>query len=274
MVDIEKILRKRKPTAKDTLDILINDVIAHQVKKLSRDKGTLPEDLDFIVDHTAIVQDDYSKVVLKLDEREFEKHQKNVKLYNLYFELIEDMERKHDQILAYLNCLTSSYDYDTIVMTQEIDTGTNLYTDQLQRYTAENIRAIKGYHCFVDALIRYTKNDLLEVTKVEVKTLNQAYKNYHTHISEDKDIYPGIYARYNGLRNEEYLSNIMLLSDNQKDTLTDMITDGLKGFETINSTDLLKANIYKNTFAFIRESESQEKIKQEHKQITDLDNIL
>ena len=269
MVDIEKILKKRKPTAKDTLNILLNDIIAKQINKTAKEKGTLSKDSDpLLMFYKVVLQEDYSKVVLKLDSREYEKHQKNVKLYNLYYELIEDMEKRHDQIIVYFNCLTASLDYDVLIATlgdtlPGKETGTGLYIKKLQQYIAENIRAIKGYICFVDALKQYTKNDLLEITKTEVTTINQAYKDYVSLTDSIAERHPDIYNRYTALLNDEYINGVMVLSEWQKDTITEQITDELKGLETPNGIDLLKTNIYKSSYIFIREGESQEKIKAE-----------
>ena len=265
--DIERILNKRKPTANDTLTLMLNDIIQNRITALADKKGTLPPEASHnIFKHYPVVaQDDYSKVVLKLSEKEYKKHQRNVRLYNFYYDVMDEMEKEHERTLVYFKCLLASFDYDVRTYPEPFTiTETESFTTSLQQYIAENIRAIKGFNYFVDVMKEETKNEFLEITKIEVKDLREAYKNYLSHIRTMKDTEPELYEQYTELIREP-LTMLIYFGEPITSQIKEEMT-GLNCFDNINSTDHLKAIIKRNTFAFIREGTTKEEIEQQIKE--------
>lgn len=266
--EIEKILRKRKPTAKDTLQLMLNDIIQSRITAIADKKGTLPPEVKNLWQkHFKVIgQDDYSKVILKLDEKEYKKHQRNVRLYNFYYDMIDELEREHKKTLVYFNCLISSFNYDySTYNIPSPDTETKKYTYALQQYIAENIRAIKGYNAFVDAMKRETNNDFLEITKIELKELREAYKRYYETIRPAKENASEIYEQYSQLISDEGIQLKLLFMDFIAEHISDDVK-GFKAFENINTVDRLKARIKYNNFTFEREGTTKEEIEAELKE--------
>lgn len=265
--DIERILRKRKPTAKDTLQLMLNDIIQSRITAIAKNNGTLPQGISNIMfQHFRVIgQEDYSKVILKLDDKEYQKHQRNVRLYNFYYDMIDELEKEHAKTLVYFDVLISSFNYDFRTYPEPFtDTETKKYTYALQQYIAENIRAIKGYNAFVDAMKEETKNDFLELTKIELITLREAYKKYYDVVKTSKEKYPQLYEQYTQLINDEAIRNKIAFIDAFDNTIKRMIK-GLEAFESINTVDSLKAIIRQNTFILWREGTTKEEIEAELK---------
>lgn len=264
MVDIEKILKKRKPTAKDTLDLLLNDIVHRELLKVAGKKGNLDKQNEFAATHFKVVgQDAYSKIVLKLSEAEYKKHQNNVYLYNYYCDEIEHQETERENTLLYFNLLTHCLDLETSIIngditTAEKPTANTVY--RLQQLIAANIRRFTGFNYFVDALIKYTHNDYLEITKTELADIREAYityyKTYGKHLDELAENRENI-KHYADLSNDENIILNMALFDISKKEIDDGVK-GLSKFDSINGVDYMKNTIEKNMFVLMREGSREE----------------
>lgn len=266
MADIEKILNKRKPTAKDTLELLLNDIVHRELLKIASEKGNIDKYKSFgLTNFKVVEQDKYSKIVLKLSEAEYKKHQNNVYLYNYYCDELENQKTDRQNTLLYFKVLAHCLSLETSIIKGDINNEekpTEKTVTLLQWLIATNIRKMTGFNYFVETLIKYTHNDYLEITKTELTDIREAYKNYYktykNHVNALLNNSESI-KHYAQLYEDEDIKINMALYEYTKEEIENGVK-GLSKFDTINNVDFMKNIISKNTVFLIREGNRDELI--------------
>lgn len=162
-----QILRKRKPTAADTLTLLLSDLAVRTADR----RGTYKWD-----GIEAATQEEYSRTVQKLNDDQLERHQRNLRVYYYLHEAIEQTDKAVMKLPARYNALKELYKLEKS-STEPVTTQQTI--DVISLDIAETIRAARGLNCFIKLLADGTGlNQIIKMLGYDESEINRQFADY------------------------------------------------------------------------------------------------